>query len=245
MSRREREAYSRARVTEAAALLEAGNVEGALGVDLAPPEPESTRPRAPWEAIIARVLHKDDPLGAAIEQMKAAQDVVTNGGHLFQLRQAFWWRDVAPQIDEAVRQRIGPREYERYLKDRERPALLQALRAHEIGGRSIEDSLDAITRRGFERARSIAAVLHGRLGKEPPPPRGETRTWTERTPARSPAEIGEADRLADERQAELGRQLAERPPQWALDAWGIPPREPGALLDDWQRRAGLVATTAR
>ena len=240
MSRREREAFTRARVAEAASLLERGDVEGALGVDLAPPGPEPARPRAPWEAVVAQVLHKDDPLGTALEQLQAAQDSVTNGGHLFQLRQAFWWRDVAPKIDEAIRQRIGESEYQRYVTDPERSALLEALRAHEIGGRSIEDSLDAITARGFAGARSIAAVLHGRLGKEPPPPKGETRTWTERTPAQASAEIQEADVLADERQAELGRQLAERPPEWALEAWGVPPREPGALLDDWQRHAGLV-----
>jgi len=71
-----------------------------------------------------------------------------------------------------VRQRIGPREYERYRQDPERPALLQALRAHEIGGRRIKDSLDAITRRAADRAPVDRAGLHGRLGKEPSPGAG-------------------------------------------------------------------------
>ena len=240
MSRREREAFARERVTEAAALLERGEVEGALGIDLAPPETAPARPRAPWEAVVAQVLHKDDPLGTAIEQMAAAQDSVTNAGHLIQLTEAFWQRDVVPQIDEAIRQRIGEREYQRYLTDPERPAFLQLLRTHEIGGRSIEDSLDAITGRGFQGARSIAGVLHGRLGKEPPPARGQTTTFAERVPGGAVAEIAEGYRAADARQAEIGRQLAGRPEQWAVRAWGPPPAQPGALLDDWQQRAGLV-----
>ena len=182
MSRREREAFTRERVAEAAALLERGEVEGALGVDLAPPETTPARPRAPWEAVVAQVLHKDDPLGTAIEQMAAAQDSVTNAGHLIQLTEAFWQRDVVAQIDAAIRQRIGEREYQRYLTDPERPAFLQLLRTHEIGGRSIEDSLGAITRRGFQGARSIAGVLHGRLEKEPPPTGSQTTTFAERVP---------------------------------------------------------------
>jgi hypothetical protein len=46
--------------------------------------------------------------------------------------------------------------------------------------------------------------------------------------------------MLDARQAELGRQLAERPPEWALNAWGVPPQEPGALREDWERRAAIV-----
>src|SRR6185503_10736214 len=93
-------------------------------------------------------------------------------------------------------------------------ALLQALRAHEIGGRRIEDSLDAITGRTLDGARSIAAVLHGRLDKEPAPTRGQTRTWAERAP--------------------------QDAPEWALNAWGVPPAQAGALREDWERRAAIV-----
>src|SRR5207302_10939968 len=130
------------------------------------------------------------------------------------------------------RQRVSPGEYERYLQDPERPALLQALRAHEIGGRRIEDSLDAITADPMTGLRSIAAGMHGRLGKLPAPARGETRNWAEREPENAPEPIREATRMLDARAAELGRQLAERPPQWALEAWGVPPSEPGALRED-------------
>ena len=46
--------------------------------------------------------------------------------------------------------------------------------------------------------------------------------------------------MADRRQAELSRELAARPPQWALNAWGVPPAEAGALRDDWEKQAAIV-----
>ena len=192
-------------------------------VPLRMPDRPSDLQLAPWEAVLAQALQQDEPERTALEAMQAAQDFTTHAGHIFQLRQAFWWLDVVPQIDEMVRERIPAAEYERYLNDPERPAFLQLLREHEIGGRPIPEVLDSITAAPLDGLRSIAAGLHGRLGKEPPPVRGETRTWAERTPGQAPAEIQSADQMADRRQAELGRELAELPPQWALQAWGAPP----------------------
>jgi hypothetical protein len=140
-----------------------------------------------------------------------------------------------------VRQRISPAEYARYLQDPERPAFLQTLREHEIGGRPIPDLLDAITAEPLTGLRSIAAGLHGRAGKEPAPARGTTTGWAERAPQDASAEITASGAMMDTRQAELGRQLAARPPQWALERWGDPRTATPALLADWQRRAGIVA----
>ena len=198
------------------------------------------RDRAPWEAVLAAAMARDDPELTALEQVKAAQDVASDSQHLLTLAEAFWWKFTVPRIDQAVRERIGERAFARYLTDPERPALLQALRAHEIGGRRIEDSLDAITGRTLDGARSIAAVLHGRLDKEPAPARGQTRTWAERAPRDAPDQALEAARRLDARQAELGRQLAAHPPEWALKAWGVPPARAGALREDWERRAAVV-----
>jgi conjugative relaxase-like TrwC/TraI family protein len=239
-ARAEREAYADARIHEAAELRRAGRHDLADQVRLKMPDRPSGRQMAPWEAVLAQALEQDEPERTALEAMQAAQDFTTHGGHLFQLRQAFWWLDVAPRIDEEIRQRLGPREYERYRQDPERPALLQELRAHEIGGRAIPEVLDSITAAPLGGLRSIAAGLHGRLGKEPPPVRGETRTWAERTPAQASADIRAADLMADEHQAGLGGQIAREAPQWAVQAWGPPPAEPGALQDDWRQRAGLV-----
>ena len=69
-----------------------------------------------------------------------------------------------------------------------------------------------------------------------------TTGWAERTPAQASAEIQSADQMADRRQAELGRELAELPPQWALQAWGVPPahQESAARRADWEKQAGIV-----
>ena len=123
--RPEREAYADAQIHRAAALRQAGEAEQAEQVRLSMPARPSERQMAPWEAVLAQALQQDQPERTALEEIQAAQDWTTHGGHLFQLRQAFWWQDVAPQIDEEIRQRISPREYERYLTDPERPAFLQ------------------------------------------------------------------------------------------------------------------------
>ena len=239
-TRAEREAYAAAQLRRAAALRKAGRPDLAREVPLRMPDRPSDLQLAPWEAVLAQALQQDQPERTALEVIQSAQDFTTHGGHVFQLRQAFWHLDVVPKIDEMVRQRIPAAEYERYMKDPERPAFLQALREHEIGGRRIEDVLDSITAGPLDGLRSIAAGLHGRAGKEPPPVRGATKTWAERTPAQASAEIQAADRMADQRQAELGHQIAAQAPEWAVRAWGRPPAEPGALQDDWRQRAGLV-----
>ena len=113
------------------------------------------------------------------------------------------------------------------MRDPERPAFLQVLRTHEIGGRPIPDLLDAITAESLDGSRSIAAVLHGRAGKEPAPERGTTTGWAERTARDATPEIDAAGHMLDARQAALGERPAANPPAWALAAWGVPPAEPG------------------
>ena len=128
------------------------------------------------------------------------------------------------------------------MSDPERPALLQLIREHELGGRPVAESVGMITERSMAGAHSIAAVLHGRLGKSAPPARGQTEIFAERVPGGAPPTIVEVYQAADARQAEIGRQLAERPEPWALERWGVPPsvEESATRRTDWERRAGLV-----
>ena len=241
-NRAERDAYAMAQLRRSAALRKAGRPDLAREIELRMPDRPSDLQSAPWEAVLAQALQQDEPERTALEEIQAAQDFTTHAGHIFQLRQAFWQMDVVPKIDEMVRQRIPAAAYERYLTDPERPAFLNLLREHEIGGRRIEDVLDSVTAEPLTGLRSIAAGLHGRAGKEPPPVRGATKTWAERSPEQAPAEIETADQMADQRQAELGRQTAVRPPPWALQAWGVPPahQESAARRADWEKQAGIV-----
>ena len=240
-SRDERGAYADAAIRKAHELRQAGDIEGARAVSLRMPDRPSDRQMAPWEAVLAQALQQDQPERTALEEIAAAQDYATHTGHLLALSEAFWRLDVVPQIDQMVKERVTPGEYDRYMKDPERPALLQALREHEIGGRRIEDVLDSITAAPLEGSRSIAAVLHGRAGKEPAPARGSTTGWAERAARADSPEIAGTVKMMDARQADLGRQAAARPPAWALQAWGVPPAG-GALRADWERRAGVVAS---
>jgi conjugative relaxase-like TrwC/TraI family protein len=240
-TRAERDAYALAATRRRAALHEAGRPDLARDVPVKMPDRPSDLQLAPWEAVLAQALQQDDPERTVLEVIQAAQDFATHTGHLLQLSEAFWQLDVVPKIDEMVRQRIPAAEYERYRRDPERPAFLQTLREHEIGGRPIPDLLDSITAEPLDGLRSIAAGLHGRAGKEPAPARGKTAGWAERTAQDSSAEIAAAGQMMDTRQAFLGEQLAARPPAWALQAWGVPPVE-GALRADWERRAGVVAS---
>ena len=134
-TRAERDAYATAQLHKAAALRKAGRPDLAREVQLRMPDRPSDLQLAPWEAVLAQALQQDEPERTALEAIQAAQDFTTHAGHIFQLRQAFWHLDVVPQIDEMVRQRIPAAAYERYLTDPERPAFLQLLREHEIGGR--------------------------------------------------------------------------------------------------------------
>jgi hypothetical protein len=240
LSYAERQAYARAGVERAAELLRRGDMDGVRTVRLEPPEPEGMRERDTWESVIAAAMGRDELASTAIEAMREAQEFPVNMRHLYEIGEAGWWLDVVPQIDDMVRQRTRWDDYQRYLNDPARPAFLQELRAHEIGGRPIEDVLDSITATPFDGLRSVAAGLHGRLGKEPAPARGNTTTWAERTPANAPEYVRESYTERDRRQAELGQPLAAEPPRWALEAWGVPPTEAGALHDDWMQRAAQV-----
>ena len=218
-------------------------MQAANAVPLRMPDRPSDRQMAPWEAVLAQAMQRSNPEGTALEAMQAAQDSATHTGHLLEIAEAFWRLDVVPKIDEMVRQRVTPAEYERYRRDPERPALLQELRAHEIGGRRIEDVLDSITAEPLSGARSIAAVLHGRAGKEPARRGAMTAGWAERAPQNATAETEASAQMLDARQAELGRRQAERPEPWAAEAWGLSAlRGSAAERADWERRAGIVAS---
>jgi conjugative relaxase-like TrwC/TraI family protein len=241
-SRFDREQAERDRVLEAAGVLRVSGVEAAVEA-AQPAASERQLERATWESVLSSIMQNEGTEVTAIEAIREAQAFATNTRHLVELREAFWRKDVVPQIDAMVRARVTPAEYARYLRDPERPVLLEQMRGREIGGQPISRQLDEITADPLTGSRSIAAVLHGRLGKSPAPEWGTTTRWTQRNPVEASTEaINETGTALEARQAELGRQMLERPPAWALDAWGVPPREAGALRDDWAVRAGVVAS---
>ena len=91
----------------------------------------------------------------------------------------------------------------------------------------------------MDRARTIASVLHGRLKRLSLPEQPQPPTWAQRLPeARTPGPARQAAQMMDARTQAIGEQLAARPEPWLVDRLGMPPRQPGALRDDWVSRAG-------
>ena len=96
-------------------------------------------------------------------------------------------------------------------------------------------------------ARSIASVLHGRLQRLAlPQPGGHEVTWAQRTPASAPAAARELAAALDDRARALGEQMAVSPEPWLARQLGVvAPAASPALREEYARRAGLAAATAK
>ena len=96
-TRAEREAYAAAAIRQAHELRLAGDTAAADAVSLRMPDRPSDRQMAPWEAVLAQAMQRQDPEGTALEAMQAAQDYATHTGHLLELYEAFWRKERRPE----------------------------------------------------------------------------------------------------------------------------------------------------
>jgi hypothetical protein len=161
------------------------------------------------------------------------------------------WADLtrthAARHYEATLQSLLPAEiWNQYQHDPERETLTRLLRAAELAGHDVDTVLrEAVTIRDFDGARSIAAVLHGRVASIIGTPEPQTiGSYADRTPAITDPR---ADRFArelaaamDDRVSLLGNRTALDRPVWALRYLGDVPTDPVDRAD-WVRRAGLAA----
>ena len=107
-----------------------------------------------------------------------------------------------PAIEEELRRALTESEYARYCKEHQRPALLEAVRARVLAGKDARSVIGEITRCPLNGARSVAAVLHGRLAETPR--QDAPVSWTARTPqSAEPTAMATAEAL-DSRAAALG-----------------------------------------
>ena len=196
------------------------------------------------EAVIHRVMERDCSELSATGQIRASQEWASGTGHVLNLWAAAMRKALNPAIDEELRGVLTESEYARYHKEHQRPALLEAIRARVLAGTDVRSVIEEITRSPLAGARSVAAVLHGRLAEAPQ--QDTPVSWAARTPE-SAGQIARATAEAlDARAAALGeRQLAE-PEPWVMRHLGPPPREPRPevqtlLAADYARRAGIAA----
>ncbi len=203
-------------------------------------------PRPHRHAVLADVLERVQADQAATETMRQELDRAAGLATL-----APMWADVTRthavrQYEGAIRSLLVADEWRRYEQDAERGTLTRLLRSAELAGHDVDHVLRrSIEGRDFAGARSIAAVLHGRVRRivGTPEPRASDG-YAERTPAiQDPV----ADRFArdlaaamDERVSLLGNRVAADRPVWALRYLGEVPADPIERAD-WVRRAGAAA----
>jgi hypothetical protein len=196
--------------------------------------------------VLAHALEREQAQRTALQTMRQELERSASLATLTPI-----WTDITHahatrQYETTLQSLLTTQEWQRYEQDAERGTFTRLLRAADLAGHDIDDLLHRVTDgRDFAGARSIAAVLHGRvhtLTGTPEPP--ATVTYTDRTPA---IEEPEADQLAhdlatamDERVAVLGNRAVADRPVWALRYLGDVPADPLARAD-WTRRAGVVA----
>ena len=208
------------------------------------PEGKEPYEQAAAEAVIHHVMERDSRELSATEQIRESQEWAAGTGHVLNLWAAAMRGTLNPAIDAELRGVLTEGEYARYEKEHQRPALLEAIRGRVLAGKDVRSVIREITLSPLDGARSVSAVLHGRLGKAV---RSDAAvSWS----ARTPESAGEIARITaealDQRTAALGERQLAQPEPWVMRHLGPPPRErqPGlqALLEaDYARRAGIAA----
>ncbi|MGH8573991.1 MAG: MobF family relaxase, partial [Gammaproteobacteria bacterium] len=128
--------------------------------------------------------------------------------------------------------------------DENTATLARVLRQAEVAGHDpLEVLTTAITERELGNARSIASVLHHRIGgRVDLEPVGDSHAdWvpTVMDPAYQ-THLNDLATAADRRRDELSPQVAAQQPQWAIEALGPVP-DNAAEHTVWVQRAGIVA----
>ena len=201
---------------------------------------------------LAAMEHSGTEL-TATETIRAAQDEQERMPFLVDVLRAATKDANDAAVDEILRTRLSEHDYQRYQADHERGLLHQRVREMQLAGHDPADLLTRATERNMEGARSVAGVLHGRLGRIEQPDRDPEqhhapgRFWSASVPSPGPdqQQRGELARqaavAADERAQALGEQAAADPPDWALDIFGDVPDDPQER-QHWIDGAAAVAS---
>lgn len=197
-------------------------------------------------AVLAEVLRREQTEHTATETMRQELERSASLTTLAPIWTAVTRRHATRQYDTEIRSLLTAGEWHRYERDMERGTLARLLRAAELAGHDVQDVLRrAVDGRDFAGARSIAAVLHGRvrLLVGTPEPLADA-SYAERTPPIEDPVAGQFARdlaaAMDERVSVLGNRAALDRPVWALRYLGEVPADPTERAD-WARRTGIVA----
>jgi hypothetical protein len=114
-------------------------------------------------AVLAEVLDRTSSATTATEAMREAQAFATDSGHLLAMWSAAVRTEAYAAVDRAVQERLSPAEWARYQAEPQRPVFQRQVLGAVLAGADLEDVVGTATTREFTGARSVAAVMHGRL----------------------------------------------------------------------------------
>jgi hypothetical protein len=140
-------------------------------------EPELVRP----EVVLAEIIDNDATELTATEAIRQAQEWSASTGHLASIWAAAMRESVKETIDGKLKEHLTASEYQRYLREPQRQPLQRALTERELNGENLSRLIHRITSADLSGARSISAVLHGRLARVEKS-QDTSSTWAQRTP---------------------------------------------------------------
>jgi AAA domain len=207
---------------------------------------EDAPPRPHRLAVLADVLERQQSARTAIETMRQELERAASLATLAPI-----WADATRthatrRYEKTIRSLLAAEDWRQYEQDTERGTLTRLLRAADLAGHDVGEVVRrAIEGRDFAGARSVAAVLHGRVSRIIGTPEPQAKAgYADRTPA---IEDPDADRFArelaaamDERMSLLGNLAAMDRPVWALRYLGEVPVDPVERAE-WIWRAGAAA----
>jgi conjugative relaxase-like TrwC/TraI family protein len=209
----------------------------ATGERVSGKEPELVNP----EVVLAEIIGNDGTELTAAEAIRQAQEWSASTGHLASIWAASMRDTVKETIDSKLKERLATSDYQRYLREPQRQPLQHALTERELNGENPTALIERITSADLTGARSISAVLHGRLARIEKA-QGTPSTWAQRTPENAPQLAHEAAKVIDDRITALGLRYAERPEPWLTSQLGAFPAHGSSLeQQDYLHRAGFAA----
>jgi conjugative relaxase-like TrwC/TraI family protein len=193
------------------------------------------------EVVLAEIIGNDAIELTATEAIRQAQEWPASTGHLAAIWAAAMRDTVKETIDSKLKERLAACDYQRYLREPQRQPLQQALTERELNGEDLTTLIDRITAADLTGARSISAVLHGRLAWTRKT-QSTAATWAERTPESAPQLAHQAAQAIDDRITALSIRYAEMPEPWLTSQLGAFPAHGSALeQQDYLHRAGSAA----
>jgi len=200
-------------------------------------EPELVNP----EVVLAEIIGNDATEVTATEAIRQAQEWPASTGHLASIWTAAMTDTVKETIDSQLKERLAASEYQRYLREPQRQPLQHALTERQLNGEDLTALINRITAVDLTGARSISAVLHGRLAWTRKF-HGTPSTWAQRTPENAPQLAHQAAKAIDDRITALGLRYAEKREPWLTSQLGAFPADGSALEQhDYLHRAGSAA----